>query len=253
MHTAANEETISWHFNPPSSPHFGGLFEAGVKSVKTHLMRVVGDHLLTYEELMTLLVQIESMLNSRPLTPVSHDPNDLSALSPSHFLTFEPLVALPEPNLRDLPLNRLKRFQLIQRMFQDLWSRWSNEYLHTLHQRSKWFNPSVPINIGTLVVIKNEVMSPLHWRLDRITEVHPGNDGIIRVVTIKTKAGFVRRPVVKICPLPIETVHRIHIFRIRNHCKFVLLHQTLPDCDQKEPGAAFYTEYVFLCDIRINA
>ncbi|XP_030760561.1 uncharacterized protein LOC115885714 [Sitophilus oryzae] len=85
---ACVEENLTWTFNPPSSPHFGGLWEAGVKSFKTHLFRVIGDQRLTYEDLYTVLVQIEALLNSRPLCPLSSDPNDLSALTPGHFLTF---------------------------------------------------------------------------------------------------------------------------------------------------------------------
>ncbi|XP_030763125.1 uncharacterized protein LOC115887767 [Sitophilus oryzae] len=86
LKSAAEQEQISWHFNPPSAPHFGGLWEARIKSVKTHIKRVIGDQLLTYEEFYTLLVQIEAVLNSRPLCPQSSDPNDLSVLTPGHFL-----------------------------------------------------------------------------------------------------------------------------------------------------------------------
>ncbi|XP_050305599.1 uncharacterized protein LOC126742837 [Anthonomus grandis grandis] len=63
-------EQIQWHFIPVNSPHFGGLWEAGVKSSKHHLKRVVGNAHFTFEELTTLLAQIEATLNSRPLTPL---------------------------------------------------------------------------------------------------------------------------------------------------------------------------------------
>lgn len=155
METASQtEKTISWHFNPASAPHFGGLWEAGVKSVKTHLLRTVGTQIFSYEELLTLVTQVESMLNSRPLTPVSTDPNDLQALTPAHFLVTEPLVSLPDRDFSDVPINRLSRWQLLQSMFQHIWSRWSNEYLHTLHQRLKWNKSSNNLAVGTLVLIK---------------------------------------------------------------------------------------------------
>ena len=73
---------------PPSAPHYGGLWEAGVKSVKHHLKRV-GEHILTFEELSIVLVEIEACLNSRPLGPLSSDLNDLPALTPSYFLNDE--------------------------------------------------------------------------------------------------------------------------------------------------------------------
>lgn len=78
-------ENIKWVFNPPSAPHFGGFWEVGVKSVKYHLKRCLGTMTPTFEDLLTLLAQIEACLNSRPLTPVSNDPNDLTALTPGHF------------------------------------------------------------------------------------------------------------------------------------------------------------------------
>lgn len=73
---------IQWKFNPPSAPHFGGIWEAGVKSVKGHLQKVLKDSTLTFEEFTTLLTQIEACLNSRPLTALSNDPDDLEALNP---------------------------------------------------------------------------------------------------------------------------------------------------------------------------
>lgn len=80
------QREINFHFIPPRSPHFGGLWESGVKSVKTHLRRTIGDSLLTYEELNTLLVQVEGILNSRPLSAMSDDANDLAPITPAHFL-----------------------------------------------------------------------------------------------------------------------------------------------------------------------
>ncbi|XP_029155184.1 uncharacterized protein LOC114928270 [Nylanderia fulva] len=77
----AAQEKIQWHFNPPAAPNFGGLWEAAVKSMKHHLQRVIGDATLTYEKLATLLSQIEACLNSRPLQPLSDDPEDVAALT----------------------------------------------------------------------------------------------------------------------------------------------------------------------------
>ena len=103
---------------PPHAPHFGGLWESGVKSVKYHLKRVIGDQRLTFEELSTLVSQIEACLNSRPLTPISSDPTDLNPLTPGHFLIGGALRAVPGHDLRDININRLGRYQLLQQMFQ---------------------------------------------------------------------------------------------------------------------------------------
>lgn len=202
LKSAAEQEQISWHFNPPSAPHFGGLWEAGIKSVKTHIKRVIGDQLLTYEEFYTLLVQIEAVLNSRPLCPQSSDPNDLSVLTPGHFLTLEPLNAPPEDDLSGIKLNHLSRWQLISRLHQSFWSRWSKEYLQTLLQRAKWNDSTIPIEINSVVLIKDDNLIPLKWSIGRVLEIHPGHDRVTRVVTLKTAKGILKRPVTKICPLP---------------------------------------------------
>ncbi|XP_011176359.1 uncharacterized protein LOC105208252 [Solenopsis invicta] len=109
-------EQIQWRFNPPSAPHFGRIWKAAVKSLKHHLWRVLGDSTLTFEEMNTLLAQVEACLNSRPLQALSDDPEDLSALTPGHFLVGGPMTAVPEPSLTELPANRLTRWQFLQQM-----------------------------------------------------------------------------------------------------------------------------------------
>jgi len=94
--TELSKDQIQWHFNPPGALNFGGLWEAGVKSVKFHLHRVLGESRITFEEFTTVLAQIEACLNSRPLTPMSVDPSDLTALTPGHFLIGGSLMAVPE-------------------------------------------------------------------------------------------------------------------------------------------------------------
>ncbi|XP_072380727.1 uncharacterized protein [Diabrotica undecimpunctata] len=195
-------DVITWHLNPPAASHFGGLFEAGIKSVKTHVSRLIGEQVLTYEEFNTLLIQIEAVLNSRPLCPVSNDPNDFSVLTPGHFLILEPLKIIPDRDYSDVHLNRLSRWQLLQRLHADFWQRWSREYLHTLHQRSKWHKNEGNPNIGTLVLIRNETEPPLQWQMGRIKTLIFGQDDITRVAIVQTAKGELRRPLVKLCPLP---------------------------------------------------
>jgi hypothetical protein len=197
------DRSINWHFIPPHSPHMGGIWEAGVKSCKYHFKRIVGNALLRYEELYTLLTLIESCLNSRPITPMSNDPHDLEALTPGHFLIGAPLTAPLEPNLEETQSNRLSRWELVERLRQQWWSRWSHEYLHQLQTRAKWRSKSSDIRPGKMVVIKEENVPPLLWRLGRIHDLHPGGDGAVRVVTIKTARGIIKRAVHKVCPLPI--------------------------------------------------
>ncbi|XP_062713425.1 uncharacterized protein LOC134290324 [Aedes albopictus] len=199
----ANSE-ITWKFIPPRAPHFGGLWEAAVKSTKTQLLKEVGNTTVSYEEMLTLLVQVEMCLNSRPITELSNDPSDLQALTPGHFLVGTNLQAIPEPDLKQTPDNRLNRWQLMQKRLQAIWKRWSTEYLQQLQARStKGIKPSINIQAGRLVIIKDDNLPPAQWPLGRITKVHPGPDGVVRVVTLRTgTADSMTRPVAKLAFLP---------------------------------------------------
>ncbi|XP_070167756.1 uncharacterized protein [Polyergus mexicanus] len=200
----ANDGT-TWSFIPPGAPHFGGLWEAGVKSVKYHLRRVIGDHTLSYEELATVLTQVEACLNSRPLYALSNDPSDLSTLTPGHLLIGEPLVNSAEKPAQDDHLCRLtNRWVLTSAMRDHFWKRWSTEYLHHLQQLRKWMKPASNLSIGDLVLIKSELQPPAKWALARVTALHPGPDGLVRVVSLKTANSTLKRPVAKLCPLPLE-------------------------------------------------
>ncbi|CAK9826901.1 hypothetical protein ANTRET_LOCUS4669 [Anthophora retusa] len=196
---------VTWHFSPPRSPHFGGLWEAAVKGFKFHLRRTIGEVLFTYEELNTYVIEIEAILNSRPLIPLSPDPNDLTALTPAHYLIGESLTGLPEIDILNVPTNRLSAWQHIQRVKQHFWTRWQKEYLNELNIRSKWRERStIHLQPGTLVVLKEENLPPMRWSIGRIVETHPGEDQVVRVVTVKTASGIYRRSVRNICPLPID-------------------------------------------------
>lgn len=197
-----NKRGIIWHFNPPAAPHFNGLAEAAVKSVKTHLKRVIGDSLLTYEELSTLLSQIESCVNSRPLCSMSSDSNDFTSLTPGHFLVGQPLLSFPDENHIETKINWLTRWQLVQKMHQLFWDRWRMEYLNQLQVRSKWLNHEKQPEINDLVLIKDDNTMSNKWPMARIIELHPGTDNLVRVVTLKTENNTFKRPITKICLLP---------------------------------------------------
>jgi len=196
-------DNTQWKFNPPSAPHFGGKWEAGVKSVKYHLKRVIGNHILTYEEMTTLLTQIEAVLNSRPLVPLSDDPDDFQALTPAHFLIGGALATIPEPSLEKINTSHLSRWQLTRQMLESFWSQWSKECLQRYLAVYKWNQESSSLKIGSLVLIVDERYPPSKWPLGRIIASHPGKDEKIRVVTVRTQTTTLKRPIVKLCPLPI--------------------------------------------------
>ncbi|XP_018395620.1 PREDICTED: uncharacterized protein LOC108774103 [Cyphomyrmex costatus] len=203
----SNQE-VSWKFIPPRSPHFGGIWEAAVKSFKFHLVRIAKNTLFTFEQFNTLVIEIEGILNSRPLTPISHNPEDLIALTPSHFLIGDSLLSVPESDFTHIPTNRLSAWQHIQKLKRDFWNRWHKEYLNKLNQRSKW-KSQIPrtIAVGDLVLIKEDNSPPLNWPMGRVLETHPGKDNIIRVVTIKTITGVYKRNVRSLAIFSIDTTH----------------------------------------------
>ena len=199
------DENINWHFIPPRSPHFGGLWEAAVKAFKHHIVRVIGERILTYEEFTTVTIEIEGILNSRPLTPLSSDPNDLTVLTPGHFLIGDSITNMPEQNLLNVPSGRLSSWQQVQQIKQHFWNRWYKEYLHELTVRKKWHKGYTHnMQVGTIVTIRDDNLPPMRWSLGRVIATMPGKDGIIRVVIVKTVRGEYKLSVKRLSPLPID-------------------------------------------------
>lgn len=195
---------LKWSFIPPAAPHFGGLWEAGVKSMKTQLKKVLGSALCTFEELATCIVQVEAVLNSRPLCPLSHDPEDLDVLTPMHFLTGHQYIPL-EDEVENETQRIVTRYEFIQSKYHDICQRYKREYLARLQQRPKWLKPQPNIKVGQLVLVKEDNMITTRWPLGRVIAVHPGVDGAVRVVTLWTSEGTKKRPIAKISPLPVDT------------------------------------------------
>lgn len=124
-------DNVTWHFLPPSAPHFEGIWEAGVRSVKQHLRRVLGDKTLTFEEFSTVLCHVEACLNSQPIAPLSDSIDDYQYLTPEHFLIGSAITAPPEPSILNLNENRLSRWQLVQQVTELFWALWSTDYINT--------------------------------------------------------------------------------------------------------------------------
>jgi hypothetical protein len=106
---------------------------------------------------------IEACLNSRPITPLSNDPTDLSALTPGHFLIGETLMSPPQHDVTDVPTTRLSRYQVLEKLRQHFWTRWSKEYLHQLQQRGKWHKTRQPPPLGHLVLLREDNLPPQHY------------------------------------------------------------------------------------------
>ncbi|KAL7724400.1 hypothetical protein ACLKA6_003753 [Drosophila palustris] len=179
---------FEFHFIPPRAPHFGGLWEAAVKSMKTLLIKQLTSSSFTYEELQTIAVEAEAILNSRPISALGEDPNDGEALTPGHLLIGSSMVALPEATVDDSRPSYLTRWQRVT-------------YL-TLQLRSKWLNSEANIEPNQVVLVHEDNLPPQEWLLGRIISTHAGTDGRVRVADVKTKKGTICRPICKLAPLP---------------------------------------------------
>ena len=201
---------INFKFIPPRAPNFGGLWEAEVKSAKYLLVRGASSASLTYEELETVMIGIEAILNSRPLTPMSSDPNDLSAITPGHFLIGEPLTSIPDPHKSDDKLTIAQRWELVSRLKHDFWKRWSHEYLSELQYRRKWKTESDNLKENDMVIVKDENLPVMQWPIGRVNKICRGSDGHVRVADIKTSKGIFRRSIRQLAPLPTAAAINSH-------------------------------------------
>ncbi|XP_077301766.1 uncharacterized protein LOC143922414 [Arctopsyche grandis] len=174
---------IKWRFIPPRSPHFGGLWEAAVKTMKRHLTRIAGNVSLTYEALNTLVIQIEAVMNSRPLTPMSSDPGDLIPLTPGHFFAVS------------LQTTTTDAAALLEAM------------VTGVHHTPSTTSPPRCQGGAKLAAGRpsgGSGGSGGSWPMGRVTQVHPGHDGAVRVVTLRTQKGVIKRASRRVARLPID-------------------------------------------------
>lgn len=196
----------TWRFITPSAPFQGGIWEAGVKSVKHHLKRVVGKRILTHGQMYTILTQIEAILNSKPLWPASDDPLDLLPITPAHLVIGRSTLQRPfTEDVSDRPDNRLTLWGLQQKIQQSFWQRWKEEYLNLMQKRVKWYKPKEYLKPGDMVIIMAENVPPTAWPLGRVIKVNQGQDGYVRSATIQTQSTSLERPIQKLCVLPSAT------------------------------------------------
>ena len=197
---------IRWKFQPPSAPHFGGAHESLVRSTKLALYRALdiekkGLRLPTEEMLRTLLFEVAGLLNSRPLTYSSSDPEDLRPLTPNDLLNRPPISHRPTSGtVTDSALPR-ERFRYVQKLCNLFWDLWTKQYLPSLISRSKWKNKQRDFRVGDIVLIADPNLARGKWHMGKVSEVFPSQDKLVRVVQVKTKDGVYTRPIHRLCLL----------------------------------------------------
>lgn len=192
---------IEWKFHPPYGSHHGGVFESLIKSTKRALNAVLRDASLTDEELLTAVVEVEGMLNSRPLWYVSGDPKDDNVLTPNHFLHGQAGGQLAPHVVDEIAFSPRHRWRYVQDLIRQVWNRWQREYLHRLQTRQKWRVETRDLATDDVVLV-TDVSNPRgRWPLGKILEVFPGLDGHVRTVKVRVHGKEMIRPITKICHL----------------------------------------------------
>ncbi|XP_055633594.1 uncharacterized protein LOC129773943 [Toxorhynchites rutilus septentrionalis] len=201
--TFTNSST-RWTFIPPGAPHMGGAWERLVQSVKRAMMDAYAEGKLDDEGLQTLVVEAESIVNSRPLTYLPLDSAESEALTPNHFLMGSSSGAnLPDtaPGPQQLPLQDM--WNQIQQKLDRFWYRWIVEYLPVIRRQPKWFTEVRPIQVGDLVLVVNGNERNC-WIRGRVVETFVGTDGRVRQAKVQTTGSILRRPVAKLALLEVK-------------------------------------------------
>ncbi len=186
---------IEWKFNTPHCPHAGGLFERFIRSAKTSFYKIVGPSELNDEELQTTFNVVEGILNSRPISILSDDPNDLPPLTPAHFLGIgKPFQALaPVPSSMSLS----SRWHHLERLMDMYWSRFIKECLSKLQKLPKWVKTRENPEVGDVVIVLEEKFRGV-WPLGRIVDTWKNRDGLVRSVDVDFNGRVLKRDIQKI-------------------------------------------------------
>ena len=195
------QKNIKWIFNPPSGSHFGGVWERCIRTARKILQALLQMQTVDDESLSTLLCEVESIMNSGPLTTVSTDQRDLEALTPNHLLLLQADTQLPPGLFSEEDCFSCRRWKQVQYLSNIFWRRWSNEYLPQLQIRQKWLRKRRNLPVGDVVLVSADNSPCNTWPLGRVLKVHSDNKGIVRRVTVKTISGILERPVDKLCLL----------------------------------------------------
>ena len=197
LQTYLVDHRLIWHMIPARAPHFGGLWEAAVKSTTFHLKRIIGKQLLSFEEMLTITCQVEACLNSRPLgIQYCHNQEGIEPLTPGHFLTGAKLTMYPETETTP-QMSLMKRWTSCQQIVQEFWTRWSAEHLQQLQASQKWNHATPNLETGDIVLMKDACQFQTNWGLAQVTQVFPGKDGRVRAVEILTKKVAVPGPEIR--------------------------------------------------------
>ncbi|XP_039531977.1 uncharacterized protein LOC120482073 [Pimephales promelas] len=196
------KQQIQFCYNPPSAPHFGGTWEREVKSIKTALRVILREQSVPESVLQTLLVEVEGILNSKPLGYVSSDIADLDPVTPNLLLMGRHDASLPQVLYDSDELLGKRRWRHSQVLADQFWTAFIRFYLPELQGRQKWRSDGKEMAVGQVVLVIDNQLPRALWPVGIVTETCPGADGRIRTAKVQVKGKIYMRPVVKLIPLP---------------------------------------------------
>ena len=238
-----------WTFIPARAPWFGAIWERTIGTVKSALKKVLGKAFVNVNELQTILLEIEMAVNDRPLTYTSTSIDDALPISPSMLTRGRQLNPFPKSSVTDGDLTdptfcnsdtMKSRFQYVTKVTDDLWKRWTQDYLLSLRERHSNLLKTSPHSwpkVGDIVLI-HDTGPRICWKLGKIMELYLGVDGHVRVARLKTSAGITTRPVVRLYPLEqdLETgLEPSHDPKVRSSDDYSSNDTTPQDSDDARP------------------
>ena len=183
-----NCDWFAWKMNVPHASHMGGVWERQIKTVRSVLTGLLENHgnQLDDESLRTLMIEAEAIVNSRPLTTDDlTDPDSQDVLTPNHLLTMKSSIILAPPgNFQRADVYSKKRWRRVQQLADEFWQRWRKSYLQSLQTRQKWTTPMKNVEVGDIVILKDDSVPRNCWKLARVETTYPDADGYVRKVKV---------------------------------------------------------------------
>ena len=181
IHNFLLAKNVKWTFNPPAGSHHGGVWERCIRTVRKVMKALCKEQTLDDEGLLTLMCEVEAIVNGRPITKVSDDPRDPEALTPNHFLLLRSGPTVPPGVFVKGDMYSRRRWRQVQYLADVFWRRWLREYLPALQERQKWRSGRRNLMQNDVVLVVDESVPRSSWPLGRIIEVYPNKrDGFVR-------------------------------------------------------------------------
>ncbi len=196
-------QKIEFVYNPPGAPHFGGCWEREIRSIKAALKVTIGAQTVTKEVLRTVLVEVEGVLNSKPLGYTSSDVADLDPITLFFFFLIGCRDAsLPQVGYQNSEILSLRRWRHSQLLADNFWRHFLKHYLPSLQARQKWRTDKRTLEIGDVVMIVDSQLPRALWPVGKVTQIFPGSDGKVWTVNVDVKGRTYTRVVAQLIQLP---------------------------------------------------